>query len=148
MLRVLLSILAIGFSSAWAIPEDKKDVPKELLPFQGKWEVKELTGADSIFPKEKWPIFSFVGDKLFVSIPSSDRIETSTITVAPDKTPSEMDAKPEGKFEKIAKVIYKFEKDTIVLCFALQGMGAERPKVFKAEKPYALFVLVKAKEKK
>ena len=148
MLRFFSSVFALALCGAFASAEDKKDVPKELLPFQGKWEVEELTGADSILPKEKWPSFTFAGDKLLLSIPGIDKIETSTITVTPDKAPSEMDAKPKGKFEKIAKMIYKFEKNTLVLCFALEGVGAERPKMFKAEKPYALFVLVKAKEKK
>lgn len=144
MLRFCLSVFAVTVLGASAIAEDKKDVPKELLPFQGKWEIKEF-GVDPVPPKEKWPIFSFDGVKLLVLQPGTDRKEAATFSVDPDGKPAEFEIRPDIEKEKIVKGIYKFEKETLTMCFT-KG-GGERPKDFKAEKPHTLLVLVKVKEK-
>ncbi len=146
MPRFPLALLALALCGTVAVAEDKKELPKELLPFQGTWEIEALTGFDQL--KGQWPAFLFEGETLTIAMPMKGRREASTISVAPDKKPGEMDIQPKKQFEKSVKAIYKFEKEKLVLCFALEGVDAERPKEFKGEKPYALFVLVKAKEKK
>ena len=146
MLRLCLSVLTIAFCGTIASAEVKKDVPKELLPFQGKWEIKEFIG-DPVPPKEKLPMISFDGDKMTVMMAGSDRKETATFSAAPDKKPGEFDITPDGE-KKIVKGIFKFEKETLTLCFAHEGKAAERPTEFKGDKPYTVLVLVKVKEKK
>ena len=146
MVRFCFSVFAIAFCGAFASAEDKKEVPKELLPFQGKWEIREFLG-DPVPPKEKWPVFAFEGDKILVIQAGTDRKETATFSAAPDKKPGEFDIQPPDN-KKLVKGIFKFEKETLTLCFAHESKGADRPTEFKAEKPYTVLVLVKAKEKK
>ncbi len=145
MLRFCLSVFAFTVLGAFASAEDKKDVPKELLPFQGKWEVREFKG-EHVPPKEKWPTFAFEGEKVVVMMPGSDRKESAAISADPDKKPGEFDLRPGDEKNKVVKGIFKFEKDTLTLCFPLEAQAVDRPKEFKADKPYALIVLVKEKK--
>jgi uncharacterized protein (TIGR03067 family) len=129
-----------------AMAQDKKDIPKELEPFQGTWKVvkAEFEGKE---PPDKVPVdlrFTFEGDKLTVK-EGKGEAEKGGYTVDPKKSPAEIDlVGPKGMK---ALGIYKFDKDgKLTLCFE-KGKDAARPKAFDTKGTTAgMIVLEKVKE--
>jgi len=125
---------------------DEKDVPKELLPFQGTWKVvkAEFEGKEPPEPLPAELRFVFKGDKLTVKEGEKDK--TGEYTVDPKKDPAEINlVSPKG--DK-ASGIYKFDKDgKLHLCFARGRDDSPRPKSFDTkDTKNALMVLEKVKE--
>ena len=133
------------------VAEDNKDIPKELLPFQGKWVVKEWTGGKNPpASKEKYPTFTVKGDQFNLIDAGKDKGESMKFTVSPNKKPSEINLLPESEKESSIEGIFKFEKGTLTLCLEMEGPPgkyAPRPKAFKADKTFSLIVLVKEDKK-
>jgi uncharacterized protein (TIGR03067 family) len=124
--------------------DDKKEVPKDLAPFQGSWKVvkvePEPTGG---LPEEVR--FSFAGNKLTIK-EGKGMPQTGSITVDPKKDPNEIDLVGGPKNEK-SLGIYKFEKDGNKLTVTfVRKPDAPRPKKF-GEPDAVLIVLEKEKEK-
>src|SRR5688500_14707927 len=82
--------LALAFTASDQ-DKDKKDVPKELAPFQGKWKVVEATQGGTPAPKEALEklSFAFEGEKLTVT--EGDKPETGSFSVDPKKEPATID---------------------------------------------------------
>ena len=129
-----------------AVAQDKKEVPKELAPFQGTWKIVKIEGSGDASPdSEKGQLrYTFTGDKLTVKEGKRDYI--GTYSVDPKKDPAEIDlVNPKG--DKVPG-IYKFDKDgKLTLCF-VKGKDAVRPKKFgdKDDKEAVTLVLEKTKE--
>jgi uncharacterized protein (TIGR03067 family) len=132
-------VLVIGTATA----QDKKEVPKELVPFQGTWKVVTATFAGETIPdSEKERLrFTFAGDK--VTVKEGKKDDTGSYSVDPKKDPAEINlVGPKG--EKIPG-IYKFDKDGKLTITFSKGKDATRPKKFD-DKEAVMMVLEKTKE--
>lgn len=140
LLGGLVFVLALTAAAA----DEKKDVPKELAPFQGTWKVVEAAADGKSEAKDKLPNlqFTFEGEKLSIR-EGTNTPDTGSFAVDPKKEPATIDlTNPKG--EKVVG-IYKFEKDgKLTLCF-VKGKDAARPKGFD-EKNAVLVVLEKVKK--
>jgi uncharacterized protein (TIGR03067 family) len=140
-----LALFAVLTLALTVSAQDKKDVPKELIPFQGTWKViKAETGGK---PLEKDPAgvrLEFADDMLTVYEAKDKKGENGTITVDPKKEPAELDFF--GLQGQRISGIYKFDKDGKLTLCIVPGKAAERPKSFDTTGTRArLFVLEKTK---
>lgn len=128
---------------AAASAQEKKDVPKELAPFQGNWKVVEAIADGKPAPKDVLTElqFAFEGEKLTVT--EKGKAEAGSFSVDSKKEPAAIDlVNPKG--DK-ALGIYKFDKDgKLTICF-IKGKDAARPKGFD-DKNAVTLVLEKAKK--
>ena len=127
-------VLALG---AAASAQDKKDVPKELVPFQGTWKVVKAEVIGTEIPEKEFATgrFIFEGTKVTVIEDEKSKPDVGTFSVTNEKEPFTIDLVQPG--DKVLG-IYKFGKDgRLTVCFA---KGAERPKEFEGKKS-ALLVL-------
>lgn len=132
-------VLALSFT---AVAEDKKDVPKELQLFQGKWKVVEASRGGVAAPKEAIESlrFTFDGTKLIVA--EKEREEMGSYSVDPKADPTAIDL-VNAKGEKVLG-IYKFDKDGKFTLCIVKGKNATRPKGFD-DKEADVLVLEKVK---
>ncbi|AWM41835.1 hypothetical protein GobsT_70510 [Gemmata obscuriglobus] len=139
---LLGSLVLALVSHAWA--EDKKDMPKELVPFQGTWKVvKAEVKGEAVLEKDfAAGRFIFEGTKVTVIEDEKSKPDVGTFAVSNEKEPFTIDlVQPDDK----ALGIYKFDKDgKLTMCFAT-GKDATRPKEFDG-KNAALLVLEKVKK--
>jgi uncharacterized protein (TIGR03067 family) len=138
----LFGVLTLALTAS---AQDKKDVPKDLAPFQGTWKVLKIESGGK--PLEKDPSglrFKFEGDRMDVIENEKEKEDSGTIEVNSKKDPAEIDFTG-SKMNKI-QGIYKFDKDgKFHLCIS-RGKDAPRPKSFDtAGTRNRLFVLEKAK---
>lgn len=132
-------VLALSVS---ALAEDKKDVPKDLVPFQGNWKVIEASRGGQPAPKDALEklSFAFEGEKVIVT--EFGKAETGSYSVDPKKDPATIDITgPKG--EKVTG-IYKFDKGGKLTLAFVKEKDAARPKGFD-DKEAAIIVLEKAK---
>jgi uncharacterized protein (TIGR03067 family) len=143
MVRMLF-LCGLILAATNAIADDKKDVPKELVPFQGTWVVTKLEEGGkepaTDYPKAK---FTFTGDKFTIKV-GMEKPEEGTITVDPKKDPAEIDITGGPKKEKTL-MIYKFDKDGKLLLSYLSKQKSTRPKKFGEPESIQIF-LEKVKE--
>jgi uncharacterized protein (TIGR03067 family) len=135
-------VLALATS---APAQEKKDVPKELAPFQGVWKVvKAEEGGKPAPAKDVESVrFKFAGTKLTVQEDKKEKEETGSFSVDAKKDPAEIDlVSPKG--EKIPG-IYKFDKDGRLTLAFVKGKDATRPKAFD-DKEAVVMVMEKVKE--
>jgi uncharacterized protein (TIGR03067 family) len=128
---------------AAASAEDKKDVPKELAPFQGTWKLVEVTAEGKPVPKEKLAEgrFSFEGEK--VTVTEKGKVDPGSYSVDPKQEPATINFVNQKGNRALG--IYKFDKDgRLILCFN-KGKDAVRPKDFD-DKNAVLVVLEKLKK--
>ena len=138
----LFAAMSLGLT---AVAQDKKDVPKELAPFQGTWKVLKIESGGKPLEKDSSGLrFTFAGDKL--EIGENDKKEdTGSVSVDPKKDPAEIDF-TSGKGNRVLG-IYKFDMEgKFHLCVA-RGKDAERPKSFDTSGTRSrLFVMEKVKK--
>ena len=138
----LLGCLVLAFGGA-ASAEDKKDVPKELAPFQGTWKVVAATAGGEAAPKEAIEKLqlTFEGEKL--TIKDGDKVEVGSFAVDAKKEPMHIDiVNPKG--DK-APGVCKFDKDGKLTISFNKGKDVPRPKGFD-DKEGAVLVLEKVKK--
>jgi uncharacterized protein (TIGR03067 family) len=133
-------VLAAACSAA----DDKKDVPKDLVPFQGSWKVvkAEIGGMPppgGVPPEAR---FIFEGSKLTVK-EGKPNPDVGSYSVDSKKDPTEIDL-ISPKSEKILG-IYKFDKDGKMSIAFTKDPKASRPKKFD-DKEAIVLVLEKVKE--
>ncbi|MCS6865290.1 MAG: TIGR03067 domain-containing protein [Gemmataceae bacterium] len=140
-----LWLIALGGSA-----QDRQEIPKDVIPFQGSWKVIEATRGGVAAPKELVAEMKlqFEGTKLTVFEKKS--AENGQFVVSSHKTPPEIDmisAKPDPSTGQIVKSlgIYQFDKDGKLVIVFHKGSAAERPKTFD-EKTATRLVLEKMKE--
>src|SRR5262249_3720249 len=141
----LMTASGIGLLSAAAQKEgaDKK----ELERFQGKWVSVAVSFDGKAWEEDEMKDRSMVfkGEKLIRMYRDKER-GTASLKIDPSKSPAEIDTTNEdgpAKGEGL-KGIYKFDGDTLTICFVLGGK--DRPTEF-ASKPGSgtmLFVLKRA----
>ena len=123
--------------------DEKKEMPKDLAPFQGTWKVVKAEFG-GVPPGDKVPElrFTFAGDKVVVREGKDD--ETGSYSVDAKKNPPELDL-VNTKGVRL-QGIYKFDKDgKLNLCFV--GDKGDRQKSFDTRKTSAgMMVLEKVKE--
>jgi uncharacterized protein (TIGR03067 family) len=135
---------ALILTATYSAADDKKDVSKELQPFQGVWKLVkvEIGGKE---PKDK-PTeevrLTFAGSKLSIKEGKREADE-GTYTVDSKKDPAEIDL-INAKSEK-ALGIYKFEKDDKLTVSFIKKPNAMRPKKFD-EAEAVVLVMEKVKE--
>lgn len=142
MLR-LLCLCLFGFPLL-AFAGEEKDVPKELLPFQGVWRVIKAEGGGKGVPEKltEEVRFAFAGRKLTIR-EGKGPIQEGSYAVTPDASPSEIDL-IDPKNNKIPG-IYKFDSGKLTICF-VKKPGSPRPKKF-GEADAVQLVLEQVKEK-
>jgi uncharacterized protein (TIGR03067 family) len=123
------ALLAVPlFAVALSASADDKDVPKDLVPFQGMWKaVAGKKGGDDV-PAAKLEKLKmkFAGDKL--TIIEGERESTGDYKVSPKADPKQIDFTSPAK-EPI-KGIYKFDKDGKLTIGFMRGKDQPRPKGF------------------
>jgi len=132
--------------TAPAAAQEKKDVPKELVSFQGTWKVVKGEQRGKALPAEILASlgFTFAGEKVTMKRPEPS---TGTVSVDAKKEPAEInfDLK-EGKVFGI----YKFDKDGKLTITFRKGTSdtkpEDRPKKFDDDKDTVMIVLEKVKE--
>jgi uncharacterized protein (TIGR03067 family) len=125
--------------------DDKKDVPKELQPFQGAWKVVKVESGGKAPPGglTEEVRFTFVGNKLTIK-EGKGAPQEGTYSVDATKDPNEIDLINAKKEKSLG--IFQFEKDGRLSVSFVRKAGAQRPK--KLEDPdTVLLVLEKVKEK-
>jgi uncharacterized protein (TIGR03067 family) len=140
-----LALLCGSILSATGVAQDKKEVPRELMPFQGTWKLlkAEVNGKEQDGGTPTDVRFTFSGNKLSVQ-KSKDAPETATYSVEQKKDPNEIDIVGGPKNEK-SLGIYKFEKDNKLMVCLVKKAEGPRPKKF--GEPEAIVILLeKVKE--
>jgi uncharacterized protein (TIGR03067 family) len=136
--------LALSAFPLTAQEKEKKEVPKELMPFQGVWKGVKLEIGGKAFPggKPEDLRFIFAGNKL--SFQEGKGIpHDGTFSADSKKEPAEIDL-ISSPSERISG-IYKFDKqDRLTVCHAAKP-GGPRPKKFD-DPDTLLIVLEKTKE--
>jgi uncharacterized protein (TIGR03067 family) len=117
-------VLALSFSTVAA--DDKKEVPKELAPFQGTWKATKVEMDGKVTEGAKLQ-FTFDGTKV-IFLQGEKETGTGSIAVDATKTPNEIDLFTEKGTKSPG--IYKFENDDSKLLICFVRDGKERPKAF------------------
>jgi uncharacterized protein (TIGR03067 family) len=136
--------LALALVANTTATDDRKDMPKDLAPFQGTWKVvKADFGGKAPFGSNLPELrFTFNSDKVTVKEGKRDA-EKGSFSLNAKKNPGQLDL-VSSKGTKI-QGIYKFELDgTLNLC--LVNDKGSRPKSFDTKNTKAgLIVLEKVK---
>lgn len=128
--RVLCGLWLLG-AVGLVTGQDKKDVPKELQPFQGTWKMVKVETDGKGPPADEIAKvrFVFAGEKITIEVDGKAEDE-GTFKANPKKDPAELDLTKSTGEKKTARGIYKLEKDgKLVICFT-QGADETRPKEF------------------
>ncbi|HEV3437710.1 MAG TPA: TIGR03067 domain-containing protein [Gemmata sp.] len=143
MIRLAL-FCGLVLTATYSTADDKKEVPKELVPFQGAWKlVKVEVGGKE--PKDK-PTeevrFTFTGNKLTIK-EGKRNPDAGTYSIDSKKDPAEIDLV--SSKDRKALGIYKFDKDGKLTMSYIMDPNAPRPKKF-GEAEAVQVVLEKVKE--
>ncbi len=136
----LLGGLLLLLSVSGAGADDKKEIPKDLVPFQGTWKV--IKAEHNGTPLENVNLqFTFDGAKLEY-LQNEKSTGPGTIALDAKKVPSEIDLLGE-KAKSLG--IYKFDNGKLILCYA---KGTERPKTFDSSAVTGAYLLTLEKVEK
>jgi uncharacterized protein (TIGR03067 family) len=137
-----VSLFAVALSAS---AEDKKDVPKDLLPFQGTWKAVagKKGGEDAPAAELERLKLKFEGDALTITEGTRDTV--GGYSVNPKADPKEIDLISPKK--ETVKGVYKFDKDGKLTIGFVRGKDAARPKGFD-DKEAAYLTLEKEKAEK
>ena len=139
---------AVVFLATLAVPaRADDDAKKALAPWQGEWKWVSETKEGREISKENLAKrqATVEGDKLMMTWDGKVS-PTRVITLDPSATPMTFDWRDPKDTSKrgLIRGIYKFEKDTLVLSYALES--GDRPKNFTPDKNNVVTVLEKVKK--
>ncbi len=139
------TLFAIVLVTLTSVAKAEKDLDK----FQGTWEVVSAARGGEKAPAERLKQMQIVIKDKTMEIRIEGRaVETATIEIDSSKDPKTIDFRPKDRAENEAsRGIYKFEKDTLKLCW--RKRGGERPTEFATkagERGLVLMVLKRKKE--
>jgi uncharacterized protein (TIGR03067 family) len=122
--------IVIGLAVVVGAPA--KEAPKKDAPsLVGEWAPTEaVRGGKPDMPPPGTSITFTADGKVIMREGNRDKAEEGTYKIDAKKDPAEIDISPPEK-EKGPPVIgiYKFEKDTLIMCVI---MGTDRPKTFES----------------
>ena len=128
-------------------PKKAEDQPKELEKFQGKWATASVTVDGQAEDKIKDRFLAIKGDKATFLDKDKER-GTGSMKLDPGKSPAHLDFTYEDGPAKgtTLKGIYKFEGDTLTVCYG--GFGKDRPTEFASKEGTRTMLLTLRREKK
>lgn len=143
-MRFAYAVLCIALVAP--LRADEATAKKDLEQMQGTWKVVKFEREGKLVPEERIKDLRAVieGDK-FSFVDGKKRAETSTLTLDPSTKPASADLQTTGGQAKITRAIYKIEKDTMTICFMLDGKP-ERPKDFAPNKLTSTIILERLKK--
>ncbi|MEZ6141202.1 MAG: TIGR03067 domain-containing protein [Zavarzinella sp.] len=143
----MMTSLVVGLTLVLGAPVPKgKEKPKEVV-IEGEWRVVAIDGG----PKELPPgglIMRFEKDKVAIIEAGKEKPEMADYTLNREKTPYEIDIKPNpGQVPANVKIdiptikgILEITEDTMKLCFSRPDKGG-RPTEFKGTPDVIFFTL-------
>jgi uncharacterized protein (TIGR03067 family) len=142
---VLVMTGGIGLVST-ATAQNEGAGKKELEKFQGKWATASVTvdGKEEDEIKDRFLVIK--GEKATFLYQDNER-GTGSMTLDPGKSPARLDFTYEdGPAKgKTLKGIYKFEGDTLTLCYG--GFGKDRPTEFASKAGSGTILIVQKRAK-
>jgi uncharacterized protein (TIGR03067 family) len=124
-----------------------KDAPKKETPsIVGEWSpTTAVRGGKPDMPPPGTSITFTADGKMLLKEGKRDRVEEGTYTSDAKKDPAEIDLVSSKGAEGKLVGIYKFDKDSLILCIA---MGADRPKKFESPEGSEIMLITLERVKK
>lgn len=137
----------IALTLVVAAPAPKEAPKKDAPSLVGQWTpIHSLKGGKPDTPEPGSSITFTADGKVQLKEGMRERKEEATYTLDSKKEPAEIDIVPPEKAKESSIVgIYKFEKDTLVLCIT---MGADRPKKFESPEGSHVILITLQRAKK
>lgn len=141
-----LSLTAVALASCF-LPAQDDAAKKDLAALQGTWTLvaMEVDGKPVAPEKLKDTTLTIKGNKY--SLLTRQQLHEVEISLAPGKTPKEIDMKflDGPNKDRVGRGIYQQDGDTLKICRGLDPQQ-ERPQNFKTEGQINTFVLVWQKQ--
>jgi uncharacterized protein (TIGR03067 family) len=141
------SVVMIGLAAVLGAPGPKDDPKKDAPSLIGEWvPTMALRGGKPDMPPAGTSITFTAEGKLLLKEGNQAKAEEGTYKTDPKKDPAEIDlVPPQTEKGPPASGIYKFEKDTLILCIA---MGTDRPKKFESPEGSEIMLITLSRVKK
>jgi uncharacterized protein (TIGR03067 family) len=145
MNKRIACLVVIGFLMGADQPSDA--AKKDLEKFQGEWKPEKAQRGGEDAPPELFNklLIKFSGSTLLIDSGEA-RDDKAAITLDPSRSPAAIDIKPVGEGKDTALGIYKFDGDTLTLCWSRRG--GERPTEFQSKKGSEQILFVLKRQKK
>ena len=144
---VVVFVMAGGIGLLSTASAQKKGADKkELENFQGKWATASVTVDGEAEDEIKDRFLAIKGDKATFLDKDKER-GTGSMKLDPGKSPAHLDFTYEDGPAKgtTLKGIYKFEGDTLTLCYG--GFGKDRPTEFASKAGSGTILIVQKRAK-
>jgi uncharacterized protein (TIGR03067 family) len=136
----------VGLALVVAAPAKKEGPKKEAPSLVGEWYPESaVRGGKPDNPPAGTTIVFTADGKFLIKGPKRDNGEEAAYKIDAKKDPAEIDITPPEKGERGFTGIYKFEKDTLILCIA---MNSERPKAFASPEGSEAIIITLTRVKK
>jgi uncharacterized protein (TIGR03067 family) len=143
---VVVFVMAGGIGLLSTAVAQKEGADKKLEKFQGKWATASVTVDGEAEDEIKDRFLAIKGDKATFLDKDKER-GTGSMKLDPGKSPARLDFTYEdGPAKgKTLKGIYKFEGDTLTLCYG--GFGKNRPTEFASKAGSGTILIIQKRAK-
>jgi len=136
----------IGLALVVAAPAKKEEPKKDAPTLVGEWYPESAVRGGKLDNPPPGTSITFTADgKCLLKEGKREKVEEGTYKFDAKKDPAEIDISPPNAGGQAVSGIYKFEKDTLILCIV---MGGERPKKFEAPDGSEVMLITLKKVKK